>query len=174
MLSLVTTPAITASDTSSNVSIDDKYQQWQYFNAAAYQAHKQNKYAQATKHFQKSLSLSLELKENFFEINTKKSGIELYYFSAHNLAACLNTQQKGIVAKDTLLALHNYLIELVTNQFKPRILRMEALSFLDKSLFSLSSQLAYLNKVENIHALITHTETIATTAANALFETEYT
>lgn len=169
MLSLVTTP----SNTPSAVSIDDKYQQWQYFNAAAYQAHKQKKYAQATKHFEKSLSLSQELKEHFFEINTKKSGIELYYFSTHNLAACLNTQQKGIAAKDTLLKLHNYLIELITNQFKPRMLRVEALSFLDKSLFSLSSQLAYLNKVENIHTLITHTETIATTAANVLFESEY-
>ena len=169
MLSLVTT---SPDQTASLASIDEQYQQWQRSNTAAYQAHKQKKYALAVEHFKKCFAISKALREHFFDLQTQKSGIELFYFSAHNLSACLNSQQQGVTAKETLLELHNYLIEITTNQTKPRLLRIEALSFLDKSLFSLSSQLAFLNKIESIHTLIQHTESIAVAASNGLFENE--
>ena len=155
MLSVVTNNPTIEHKTS---SIEDKYLQWQKMNTQAYQAYSMKNYSLAAKHFSHSVEMSKELKEYFF---TDNSGISMLYSSSHNLSACLNANKKSLEAKHVLLELHEYLIEVITNRFKKNKIRLEALSHLDKSLFSLSSQLGYINEVENIHALIRRTETIA-------------
>ncbi len=156
----------------SPLSIEDQYHQWQNINKQAYLAYNAENYSRAAAYFADSLTVSKALKERFFNNNENSSGIGMLYFSSHNLSACLNANQKSLEAKHVLLELHEYLIEVVTNRFKSKKLRIEALSYLDKSLFSLSSQLGYINEVENIHGLIRQTEEIATEAENLLMASQ--
>lgn len=113
--------------------------------------------------------MSQLLKTQFFQ--DKKSGLEMLYFSSHNLAACYNTLHKSALATDVLKELHQDLMAIVQNRFASRKLRIEALANLDKSLFSLCSQLAYTNQTKDIHALILQTENVASMVYSQLFDT---
>lgn len=148
-----------------SLTIEDQCYQWKNVNTQAHQAYQLKNYPLAAKYFAHSVEISKELKEYFF---TDNSGIGMLYSSSHNLSACLNANKKSLEAKHVLLDLYEYLIEVITNRFKKNKIRIEALSYLDKSLFSLSSQLGYINEVENIHMLIRQTEKVATEAEKIL------
>jgi hypothetical protein len=165
MLSLVTNNLISPHN---NSPISDKYHQWEKYQSLASQAHLQKDMANAAHYFKKSLSVSRLIKECFFNDALKPSGISLLYISSHNLAASLNSQNKGLLAKSILVECHEYLMTTCANRFKPKKLRLEALAYLDKSLFSLSSQLGYINEVNNIHRLIVRTERAANITSQSL------
>lgn len=171
MLSVITKNTLPA-DQQNTTDLSHKYSQWEKHIAQGYKNHSKREMAQAINNFSKSLALSEEVRECFFADPITKSGIAMMYSSSHNLAASLNTQHKALQAKHILLSFHEHLVEILLNPFKAKKLRFEALSYLDKSLFSVSSQLAYINEVENIHALILRTEEIATKVSKQLFDHE--
>jgi hypothetical protein len=149
--------------------INAKRKEWEQYYSQAYQAHKAKKFTLARDYFSKSLAISEELIEHFFEDHSANSGIDMMYSSCHNLSACLNIQHQALEAKEVLLAFHDSLIDILRNTFKPKQLRLEALAYLDKSLFSVTSQLAYINEVENIHSVILKTESVASNTAQKIF-----
>jgi hypothetical protein len=153
-----------------NTPISEQCSLWEHYNSQAYLAYQSKDIKQAIKYFSRSLIIGQQLKEHVFEEAFKKSGLDMLYFSSHNLAACLNAQNKGLLAKNILMELHEYLIELITNQFKPRKIRLEALANLDNSLFSLLSQLGFLNQTREIHQEIIRAEQIATCAYSKLLK----
>jgi hypothetical protein len=161
MLSLVDQNHTGTTNKTHSTSVRNKYLQWERCQTLATRAHHQKDFDKATRHFTESLFISKELTQYFFEHYSTNSGISLFYLSSHNLAASLNTQYKALEAKNILFDLHEQLIKVCTDSKMPTKLRLEALSYLDKSLFSLSSQLAYINEVDTIYALLLRTEKIA-------------
>jgi hypothetical protein len=170
MLSLITnnTPQILPKNPR-NALVNVKRKEWEQYYSQAYQAHRAKKITLAIDYFTKSLSISETLIDYFFDDYPANSGIAMMYSSSHNLSACLNIQHQALEAKRVLLAFHDRLIDILCNTFKPKPLRLEALAYLDKSLFSVTSQLAYINEVENIHAIILKTETVASNTAQKIF-----
>lgn len=96
------------------------------------------------------------------------AGIEMYYTASHNLASCYNQQNDWLRAEIILRNCHEKIISLAEDTNKSRELRLESLCVLKRSLFSLASQLAFMNKPSEIHELINHTETIADNLQQAL------
>ena len=133
---------------------------------AGSQCHQQRSFAQAIACFIKALktSESLVTKSNSHPLN----GIEMAYSASHNLAACYNSCGKGMAGKQVLQRLHEQLMAITQHAQYSRGLRLNALAFLDKSLFSLASQLAYMNQVDSIHTIISDTEAIAREAEVSL------
>jgi len=99
---------------------------------------------------------------------TLESGLAMLYQSSHNLSACHNSEGKPQLSIDILNNLYENVLSIVKNKFKPRVLRLEALANLDKSLFSLVSQLGYINDTDKIHDLILKTESIASQVSDEL------
>jgi hypothetical protein len=96
------------------------------------------------------------------------SGVELLFMSCHNLAACYNKLQLATNGENILRKFYSQIIDLCSNKSETRELRLEALSILDESLFSLASQLGYMGKTLEVRKLINQTCTFAQDFANDL------
>ena len=145
-----------------------QHQQWELNNQQGHQHHQQGLFSKAIAYFSASSTIAKQLQEQSISNNVKKSGLEMLYISSHNLAACYNACNKSQAATDTLRELHRTLINMASNKYKKRALRLEALANLDKSLFSLASQLGYINQVDEIHNIIMSTEHIAANVSEEL------
>ncbi len=71
-------------------------------------------------------------------------------------------------AKETLLHAYQQCIWLCEHPDAARAIKLDALAVLDKSLFSLASQLAYMAQVESIQDLIIETDNFAQRIQNQL------
>lgn len=133
---------------------------WRYYAGKAHALHKNGKAKQAIKLFAQCISIANCLLHKKIE-HTQQSGIELHYFASHNLAACQNQLQLGTDAEHTLRQSYQTIINLCSEPKVHYETKLDALSVLDKSLFSLTSQLAYLGKIGEIHELIAQTDQFA-------------
>ncbi|MFT6388434.1 MAG: hypothetical protein ACJAUP_001816 [Cellvibrionaceae bacterium] len=134
---------------------------WRHNADKAHSLHKNGKIKHATVLFTQCISIATKLLHTQSQNNPEQSGIELLYFASHNLAACQNLLRQGTNAEHTLRHVYQTIIELCEAPNIAYETKLEALAVLDKSLFSLTSQLAYLGKVEQIHTLIKMTDTLA-------------
>jgi tetratricopeptide (TPR) repeat protein len=141
---------------------------WDQYYSLGNKAHKQKQFTKAISYFEKCIILCINiLKEAPNTLHTKTLPCMLHQ-SSHNLAACHNASGHGLLAKKTLQELHEQLVRIACCGEQPRALRLDVLSSIDQSLFSLTSQLAYLNQVEEVHPIIIKTERVATTIAEQL------
>ncbi|MFT7388733.1 MAG: hypothetical protein ACI8VC_001988 [Candidatus Endobugula sp.] len=141
---------------------------WDQYYSLGNKAHQRQQFIQAIAYFEKCITLCLNmLKKTPYTHHTKTLPCMLHQ-SSHNLAACHNALGHGLLSKQTLQELHEQLLRIVCCDQQPRASRLDALSSIDQSLFSLTSQLAYLNQVEEIHPVIIKTELIATTISELL------
>ncbi|ODS23220.1 hypothetical protein AB835_09995 [Candidatus Endobugula sertula] len=166
MLSLVSSQNTPIDD---NHLVDD-YHQWEISNQHGCYFHQHKNFKHAVTHFKISISISKRIKENLPHLSHQKSGLEMLYISSHNLAACYNSEGQCTKATQTLEELHTCLMNISCHPNKIRALRLEALANLDKSLFSLCSQLAYMNRLNEIHEIIMQTECLADHVSNELLE----
>lgn len=102
------------------------------------------------------------------ETNEDHSGLELLFIASHNMAACCNQLQAASEGEKILRDLYRQVVNLCENTDYHRDIRLEALSVLDKSLFSLASQMAYMGQLEPLQALINYTESLAEKINNEL------
>ena len=136
-------------------------------------AHQQQQFTKAVTYFKKCIALCTELSRQTPIINYTKTLPEMLHQTSHNLAACHNAMGQGLLAKKVLKKLHDQFIRVASCSNQPRSIRLEVLANIDQSLFSLTSQLAYLNQVEEVHALIVTTENVVTTASRVLLGDSY-
>jgi hypothetical protein len=134
---------------------------WRHNAAKAHTLHKDGKIKHAAVLFTQCVSIASKLLNTKSSSEADQTGIELLYFSSHNLSACQNLLRQGTNAEDTLRHVYYTIVELCEAPDVTYETRLEALAVLDKSLFSLTSQLAYLGKAEQIHALIFVTDAVA-------------
>ncbi len=146
------------SATSSECSTQVNYKKWEYYNHEGRRLHKTNNIEKATRYFEKAVTVSMEMKYFVPQHPDIYSGLYMSYMTVHNLAACYNRAHQCAKGKAILIHLHNELMTTIANRFNEKSLRLEALSIIDKSLFSLISQLAYLNDTKDIHSYIKETE----------------
>lgn len=137
---------------------------WHYYASKGRESHLNGRLRQATDYFIESVRIgkALVLDELKDSKKNQQHGIELLYIASHNLASCYNGQNKSTQGEDILKECHDAIITISMDNSYSNTLRLEALCVLKKSLFSLSSQLAYMNKPAEIHSLINKTEQIAT------------
>lgn len=134
---------------------------WRYYAARAHQFHKHGKISKAATLFSQCIQISDKLLHSPSKNDDRQSGIELFYFASHNLAACQNQLHQGTAAEHTLYTAYKTVIDLCENKQADNEVKLDALGILDKSLFSFISQLAYLGKVEPINAFIKKTDEFA-------------
>ena len=96
------------------------------------------------------------------------SGIELLFMASHNMAACCNQLRDARQGETILRELYTQVVSLCDSQQYNQAVRLEALSVLDKSLFSLASQMAYMGKASGIQTLIAKTEAFADSVSRKL------
>ena len=148
--------------------LSNDYQQWKSYYQKGCQLHQLHRFTCAIHYFLRCFTIGNSLKDNASTMQLEINGIGMMFSASHNLAACHNAIGNNKKATEQLSKTHAYLMATATNTFKERALRMEALANLDKSLFSLSSQLAYENQVTKIHSLILETENVAASVAEEL------
>jgi len=134
------------------------YKKWEYLNHEGRRSHKSNQIKHAIHYFEQAAQVSVYMRYFIPKHPEVYSGLYMAYMSNHNLAACYNSNQQCAKGKEVLLELHNNLMTITANRFNPKALRLEALAIIDKSLFSLVSQLAYLNDTSDIHSYIKETD----------------
>ncbi|MGS2716972.1 hypothetical protein ACVBE9_02270 [Eionea flava] len=141
---------------------------WSKHYSLGAQAHTKKQYKEAVTHFEQCVIICLTL------LKPSKSGQNAHklpcmlHQSGHNLAACHNALGNGLLAKKTLEQLHKQLIAVACSEQYPRTIRLGVLGSIDQSLFSLTSQLAYLNQVNEIHSVILKTENTVTSLSEKL------
>jgi hypothetical protein len=96
------------------------------------------------------------------------SGIELLFMASHNMAACCNQLRSASHGETILRELYVQVVSLCDGCHLSRQTRLEALSVLDKSLFSLASQMAYMGQTSEIQELIYKTESFAENVSKKL------
>ena len=134
---------------------------WLQNAAKAHTLHKNGNIKHAAVLFTQCVSIASKLVSTKSSNEAEQTGIELLYFASHNLSACQNLLRQGTNAEQTLRHVYYTIVELCEAPDVTYETRLEALAVLDKSLFSLTSQLAYLGKAEQIHALIFMTDAVA-------------
>ncbi len=137
------------------------YSYWCYYAEKGRSCHEQSSTKRALEAFQECIRISKLLLHCVNNKTREISGIELMFIASHNLAACHNQLHQASLGEIVLRELHTQIIDLCESLKNPRDLRLEALSVLDRSLFSLTSQLAYMGRLSEIHGLIENTETFA-------------
>ncbi|GAA6153092.1 hypothetical protein [Pseudoteredinibacter isoporae] len=95
--------------------------------------------------------------------------ITMRVIAGHNLSASYVAQGRNQYAENTLYATHEEICALCQDGRLQRCVRLEALSQLKTTLFSLTSQLGYMGKSEHLHDAITEAEAIAECTAQQLF-----
>lgn len=140
---------------------------WYEYAEQAHKLNKQGQHRECIKLFERCIDISLNLitADKYSTTNA----VSLYYYSSHNLAACYNQIQKAKQGETLLRNVYEFIVLVCQNKALPRELRLDALASLDKSLFSLSAQLAYMGKTAGIHPLIRETEKIAETCMMELW-----
>lgn len=133
----------------------------QYHTKRGHQYHSKGDIKQAAKSFNECIRISQKLLLSRHQQANESSGIELLFIASHNMAACCNLLASAKRGESILHALYTQLLKLCGHTSLSRNIRLEALSVLDKCLFSLASQMAYIGKYSEIQALIVHTEKLA-------------
>lgn len=144
---------------------------WNQYYSMGNSAHKQQKFAKATTYFERCIGLCNKLSQQDLSKEkplANKTLPKMLYQASHNLAACNNAMGRGLSAKDILTKLHDQFIHIVSCPKHNRSIRLDVLAYIDQSLFSLTSQLAYLNQVDEIHSIIIKTENIVTAVSKHL------
>ena len=144
---------------------------WNQYYSMGTSAHKQQRFAKATTYFERCIGLCNKLSQQDLSKEkqlTNKTLPKMLYQSSHNLAACNNAMGRGLSAKDILSKLHDQFIHIASCPNHNRSIRLDVLAYIDQSLFSLTSQLAYLNQVDEIHSIIIKTENIVTSVSKHL------
>jgi hypothetical protein len=136
-------------------------------------AHQQQQFTKAVTYFKKCIDLCTELSRQAPIINHTKTLPEMLHQASHNLAACHNAMGRGLLAKKVLKKLHDQFIRVASCSNQLRSIRLEVLANIDQSLFSLTSQLAYLNQLEAIHPNIVKPENVVTAASRVLLRDSY-
>jgi len=154
-------------------SYDQLRSYWRHYAGKAHVLHKSGKVKQAARLFTQCIAIAKCLLHTTSQNKDhsgqeQSSGIALHYFASHNLAACLNQLELGTRAEHTLRHTYQTIIDLCEAPSIKYEVKLDALSILDKSLFSLTSQLAYLGKVDQIHTLIMQTDHFAETTTQRL------
>jgi hypothetical protein len=143
---------------------------WSKYYSMGNSAHKQQQFTKAAAYFEKCIEICTEMlrQKLFKEGRLVKTLPEMLYQASHNLAACHNAMGRGLFAKNILTKLHNHFIHIAGCPNHTRSVRLDVLAHIDQSLFSLTSQLAYLNQVNEIHSIIVKTEDIVTVVSKHL------
>ncbi len=170
MLSIVSDNTNTPVSRQHCTSIDfpKAYKAWKAHTNNAYYFHQRKDLTKAIHHFKEALTISKKVRNVVPEDHSLESGLAMFYQSSHNLSACLNAERKAQQSIDILNDLYTSVMSIAKNKFKTRPLRLEALANLDKSLFSLVSQLGYVNDTSKIHDLILKTEIMASQVSREL------
>ncbi len=87
-----------------------------------------------------------------------RQGIKLWVMANHNAAASYNHAK--LIPKATAILEHNhgFLMDISQDESLRRELRIEALGFLQQTLFSLATQYAYLGQNHSVYRVIFDTE----------------
>lgn len=95
--------------------------------------------------------------------------VALRVIAGHNLSASYVALGNNHYAEKALHIVHNEICALCQDASQQRCVRLEALSQLQTTLFSLTSQLGHMGKSEALHETITEAEAIAEHTAQQLF-----
>lgn len=138
----------------------EKY--WHYYSDKGCESHHCGRLKEACGYFLECVRISRVLiDDGQIQCNHQKTSMDCFYIASHNLASCYNGQNQSSEAEKVLNNCHTTMMATLQNQSISRALRLETLCVLKKSLFSLASQLAHMNKPAEIHTLINTTEAIA-------------
>ena len=133
----------------------------QYYANRGRQYHSKGAIKLASQAFSECIRISKQLLLSPNYSSDELSGIELLFMASHNMAACCNQLRSASLGEKILRELYAIVVELCETEHYPRELRLDALAVLDKSLFSLASQMAYMGKLASIRQLIDGTESFA-------------
>ncbi|MGH1485965.1 MAG: hypothetical protein ACRBCI_07055, partial [Cellvibrionaceae bacterium] len=140
----------------------------QYYANRGRQYHNKGALKKAADSFAECIRISkLLLLSNNYK-TTELSGIELLFMASHNMAACCNQLREARQGEAILRELYTQVVSLCDSRHYSQSVRLEALSVLDKSLFSLASQMAYMGKASGIQELIAKTEAFADSVSKSL------
>lgn len=138
---------------------------WRELIASGTEHHQNRAYTESCEFFSAGEELSCMLLGE----KANKNMVTMRVISGHNLAASLMAAGDCSKAEQTLLKLHKDIVLLCEDCGALRCVRLEALAQLETSLFSLSSQLSYTGKTDDLHKLIVSTEQVAELTAQQLF-----
>jgi hypothetical protein len=144
------------------------YNYWNFHIQKGYQKHKGGCIPAALKAFQEGVKVGLlimNLKQNE---DCDFNAMDLIYTASHNLAACYNKLGHASKGETILDQTYQLIVKQCGNDQLTQSKRLEALTTLDKSLFSLISQRAYMGNLINIHKLIKDTERFAVSVVNSI------
>jgi type III secretion system FlhB-like substrate exporter len=156
------THAVLTAITKNNVTL------WDQYYSMGNTAHGQQQFTKAVSYFENCIDICRTLSTQTTKVKSTKTLPKMLHQASHNLAACHNAMGRGLLAKKILQKLHEQFIHLVNCPHQTRTAQLDVLANIDQSLFSLTSQLAYLNQVEEIHPVIVKTENIVTAASDVL------
>jgi hypothetical protein len=144
------------------------YAYWNFYITQGYRKHKEGCVKGAITAFQEGIRIGHLLLKLSHQNAQQFSAIDLLHTAAHNLAACYNQMGCASRGESLLHSIYQLVTEECDNPVTSKANRLEALTVLDKSLFSLISQRAYMGKVSNVHQLIKDTETLAERVSESL------
>ncbi len=127
--------------------------------------HREGNYRQSSEHF----AAALEVAGIGLSQQPCPALINMRVIAGHNFSAALSAAGDTHNAESVLLALHREISKLCADCKQQRCIRLEALSQLKTTLFSLVSQLGLMGKADSLHATINETEYLAETTAQQLF-----
>jgi hypothetical protein len=165
-----------SSQSDSNILAADSHDQlrsfWYHNAVKAHKLHKNGEIKHAIVLFTQCVSIASKLLHTKSPNEAGQSGIELLYFASHNLSACQNIFHQGTNAEHTLRHVYYTITEFCESPEISYQTKLDALAVLDKCLFSLTSQLAYLGKADQIRSLIVVTDAIAERTLKLLQKSE--
>ncbi len=144
----------------SRFSLEVSLKQWQFHQHQGYQYHQKSQYQKAVISFRTSQDIAWKLVMADDKACSQDCW-DMLFNASHHLAASYNSMGHNKQATDLLHHLHQHLLLVIADTFRQRAQRLCALAILDNTLFSLTSQLAYENRVTEIHKAIATTEALA-------------
>lgn len=129
------------------------------------QCHQAAEYQSSCEYFQ----AGVEISQMLLSKQPCPAMIAMRVIAGHNLSASYVAQGRNQFAESTLYAAHAEICALCQNDILKRCVRLEALSQLKTTLFSLTSQLGFMGKSVHLHEVITEAESIAEQTAQQLF-----
>ena len=133
---------------------------WQHYAEHGRHYKQQGHSLRAAEKFSECIRISQLLIDSKASLKGGNSACELLYFSSHNLSACFNCLHRASEAELKLRSVYKVLFEVMADSDLSKTLRLEALAVMDRCLFSLCSQLAYMGKISKLYQLIERTESL--------------
>lgn len=146
---------------------------WRNMMKSGYIAHSQQQFQKAARHFGAACQVACTILEkpsgSLYRHTLRDNTVTMLVKAFQNMAVSYCAEKNYGEAESVLSQVHDQLLSLLLNPDTERRIKIDALSYLDKTLFTLTAILGSLGRTAEVHEVIELTEGIAETAAQQLF-----